>query len=180
MDSSLFRNRIPEASAHQLAIVLKSAVEMHLATLERLRGRKSTPKSDIERQVKICGDLVAQCVDLDVPVDMRGLRGFPCPRLDELLTKARAQAAAESQTVRDWEGATHTTDSGESLCGIALRQLGDETRWTEIRDLNADRFPDMLGADYYPVGTVLKMPARLQEKGETGQSHPSPEGRRSA
>lgn len=55
---------------------------------------------------------------------------------------------------------THTTEPAESLCGIALRQLGDETRWTEIRDLNAGRFPDMLGSDYYPVGTVLKLPPR--------------------
>ncbi|MEJ8837555.1 LysM peptidoglycan-binding domain-containing protein [Ramlibacter sp. AN1133] len=59
-----------------------------------------------------------------------------------------------------WHGPAHITDSGESLCGIALRQLGDERRWTEIRDLNADRFPDMLGADYYPVGTVLRMPVQ--------------------
>lgn len=53
---------------------------------------------------------------------------------------------------------THATDAGESLCGIAIRQLGDESRWTEIRDLNADRFPDMLGSDYYPVGTIIKLP----------------------
>lgn len=88
MNTSLFTRRTPEAAARQLAIVLKSATEMHLATLEHLRGRKSTPKSDIERHVKICDTLVQQCVDLDVPVDVRGLNGFPCPRLDSLLSAA--------------------------------------------------------------------------------------------
>ncbi|MOA37551.1 hypothetical protein D3C78_1591530 [compost metagenome] len=53
---------------------------------------------------------------------------------------------------------TYTTRAGESLMGIALRQLKDESRWPEIRDLNADEFPDMGPHDYYPAGTVLKMP----------------------
>ncbi|CAN7543832.1 hypothetical protein LJR130_003838 [Variovorax sp. LjRoot130] len=53
---------------------------------------------------------------------------------------------------------THTTQPAESLMGIALRQLKDESRWTEIRDLNASNFPDMGPHDYYPVGTVLKLP----------------------
>lgn len=50
------------------------------------------------------------------------------------------------------------TQPGESLMGIALRQLKDESRWTEIRDLNAASFPDMGPHDYYPVGTALHMP----------------------
>jgi hypothetical protein len=54
----------------------------------------------------------------------------------------------------------HKTEPGESLAGMAIRQLGDEKRWTEIRDLNADRFPDMGPNDYYPVGTVLRMPLK--------------------
>lgn len=52
----------------------------------------------------------------------------------------------------------YTTEAGESLAGIALRQLKDETRWVEIRDLNAHQHPDMWPNDYYPVGTVLRLP----------------------
>ena len=54
---------------------------------------------------------------------------------------------------------TYTTNSGESLMGIANRELRSSGRWTEIRDLNAHAFPDMGPHDYYPVGTVLRMPA---------------------
>lgn len=89
MSAELFRNRIPEAAAMQLAIVLKSATEMHLATLEHLRCVKRVPKYELERQESICNTLVEQCIDLDVPVEMKGLRGVPCSRLDELLLKAR-------------------------------------------------------------------------------------------
>lgn len=53
---------------------------------------------------------------------------------------------------------TYTTMPGESLMGIALRQLGNEKRWQEIKFLNQDRFPSMLPHDYYPVGTQLTMP----------------------
>lgn len=85
MTDQLFRNRTPEAAARQLAIVLKSATEMHLATLESLRMIKRTSKYELKRQQSICDTLVEQCIDLDVPADARGLRGVACPRLDELL-----------------------------------------------------------------------------------------------
>jgi hypothetical protein len=55
---------------------------------------------------------------------------------------------------------TYTTTPGESIMGVALRQLGNERRWQEIRRLNADRFPNILPHDYYPVGTVLNMPPK--------------------
>jgi len=50
---------------------------------------------------------------------------------------------------------THITRAGESIVGIAVRELGDGTRWQEIRDLNAEEYPDMLGPDYYPVNTLI-------------------------
>lgn len=53
---------------------------------------------------------------------------------------------------------THTTHPGESVMGIAMRELKDEKRWKEIRDLNAEAHPNMGPHDYYPVGTVLAMP----------------------
>lgn len=57
-------------------------------------------------------------------------------------------------------GSTYTTRAGESVMGIANRELRSSERWTEIRDLNADAFPDIGPHDYYPIGTVLKMPAK--------------------
>lgn len=54
---------------------------------------------------------------------------------------------------------SYTTRPAESLAGIALRQLKDESRWVEIRDINAHAFPDMQSHNYYPVGTMIKLPS---------------------
>lgn len=61
---------------------------------------------------------------------------------------------------------SYTTRPAEAVAGIALRQLGDESRWVEIRDLNAHAFPGIGPHDYYPVGTVLRMPAEQQSAPE--------------
>ncbi|NQZ53256.1 MAG: hypothetical protein HRT93_03270 [Piscirickettsiaceae bacterium] len=53
---------------------------------------------------------------------------------------------------------THTTSPGESIMGIALRELNDEGRWAEIRDLNDEKFPDMTPHCYYPPNTTINMP----------------------
>ncbi len=50
---------------------------------------------------------------------------------------------------------TYVTQPGDSTMGIALRQLRDQARWTDIRDLNAEAFPEMGPHDYFPVGTLL-------------------------
>lgn len=52
----------------------------------------------------------------------------------------------------------YKTEPGESVVGIALRQLGNEELWLDIVELNSDRFPEMLPHSYYPPGTVLKLP----------------------
>ncbi|HHK5176665.1 TPA: LysM peptidoglycan-binding domain-containing protein [Pseudomonas aeruginosa] len=59
---------------------------------------------------------------------------------------------------------SYTTRPAESLAGIALRQLKDESRWVEIRDINAYAFPDMQSHSYYPAGTVIKLPAAAPGK----------------
>ncbi|ENC9823527.1 hypothetical protein ABLG04_001226 [Pseudomonas aeruginosa] len=59
---------------------------------------------------------------------------------------------------------SYTTRPAESLAGIALRQLKDESRWVEIRDINAHAFPDMQSHSYYPAGTVIKLPAAAPGK----------------
>lgn len=82
----LFEKRVPEAAAVQLAIVLASATEWNLATLERLESRKSSTAYDRHRQKEICDKLVEHCKDLNVqPV---GLRGEMCQRLKERLEKS--------------------------------------------------------------------------------------------
>lgn len=82
---SLFRERAPEAAARQLAVVLAWLTECQLATLESIASKRSTPKGELERQRLICDQAVQQCSDLGLVPGVRGLRGFPCPRLDEAL-----------------------------------------------------------------------------------------------
>jgi hypothetical protein len=52
----------------------------------------------------------------------------------------------------------YQTSPAESLAGIALRELGDETLWLEIARLNSLKFPEMSANDYYPVGTYIILP----------------------
>lgn len=54
----------------------------------------------------------------------------------------------------------YITNPGESLKGIAARQLKDASRWEEIRDINAASFPDMGPHHYYPAGSWVRIPAR--------------------
>lgn len=74
------------------------------------------------------------------------------------------QAAVNSLTKIRLSGAAgytdYTTHAGESLAGIAARELGDARRWEEVRDLNAKAFPDMTHSDYYPVGTTIRLPVK--------------------
>jgi hypothetical protein len=53
---------------------------------------------------------------------------------------------------------TYTTQPGESVAGIALRQCGSETQWHRILQCNPE-FEDSLPNDYFPVGTVLMLPS---------------------
>lgn len=89
------RVRFPEVEARELAVVLASSAEWHLATLEQLLSRKSSSKSDIRRQQEICDRLLFHFYYLDV--GPTGLRGRTCHRLEEELQKLRndPQALAE-------------------------------------------------------------------------------------
>lgn len=58
--------------------------------------------------------------------------------------------------------ASYVTQPGESLAGIAARELGDARRWAEIRDYNAKAFPGMQHHDYYPVGTTIRLPIKKE------------------
>lgn len=78
----LFKERTPEATARQMAVVLAWLTECQLATLEGMMIKRSTAKGELRRQQQICDDAVRQCADLGLVPGVRGLRGFPCPRLD--------------------------------------------------------------------------------------------------
>lgn len=52
---------------------------------------------------------------------------------------------------------TYTTQPGESVMGIALRQCGNEMEWRHILACNPE-FARMLPHEYFPVGTVLTLP----------------------
>ena len=81
----LFKDRVPEAAAQQLASVLAWLAECQLATLEDLEGRKSTSKRELERQTSICDTAVRQCFELGVS-PLFGLNGQRCLRLGERLS----------------------------------------------------------------------------------------------
>lgn len=81
-----------------------------------------------------------------------------CGRTDECDADCDARQAAPAAPVQAEHCGSYVTTPGEMIAGIALRQLGDESRWVEIRDLNAPAFPDMEPNDYLPVGTKLAMP----------------------
>lgn len=81
----LFKDRVPEAAAQQLATVLAWLAECQLATLEGLEGRKSTSKAELVRQSSICDMAVRQCFELGVSPAC-GLRGRRCVRLAERLS----------------------------------------------------------------------------------------------
>ncbi len=98
-------------------------------------------------------------------------------RLSEFLAQRGATGKALLRELRDMLAAapargqhsvpayvSYTTRPAESLAGIALRQLKDESRWVEIRDINAHAFPDMQSHSYYPAGTVIKLPAAAPGK----------------
>lgn len=84
-----------------------------------------------------------------------------CLLLDPEEPEARCTCGLSAQQSAPAYG-SYTTRPAEAVAGIALRQLGDESRWVEIRDLNSHAFPGIGPHDYYPVGTLLRMPAEQQ------------------
>jgi hypothetical protein len=81
----LFRDRVPEAAARQLACVLAWAAECALATAEQIDLRKSASRSDRQRHRSIALTLVLHCKELGVN-PRAGLNG-PCPRLADAITE---------------------------------------------------------------------------------------------
>jgi nucleoid-associated protein YgaU len=85
----------------------------------------------------------------------RILRDIDCYTPSEMKTALESLAGAVRKIPNQ---NAYTTKPAESLAGIALRELGDESRWVEIAKLNEEMFPDMRRSDYYPCGAVIELP----------------------
>ncbi|MFW0750137.1 LysM peptidoglycan-binding domain-containing protein [Pseudomonas aeruginosa] len=108
-----------------------------------------------------CRDDVARALGLR-PSQERGFAWSYLLASIKSCVKASEDAAQAQHSVPAY--VSYTTRPAESLAGIALRQLKEESRWVEIRDINAPAFPDMQSHSYYPAGTVIKLPAAAPGK----------------
>ncbi|HFL2768247.1 TPA: LysM peptidoglycan-binding domain-containing protein [Pseudomonas aeruginosa] len=113
---------------------------------------------DLDKQ---CRDDVARALGLR-PNQERGFAWSYLLASIKSCVKASEDSAQAQHSVPAY--VSYTTQPAESLAGIALRQLKDESRWVEIRDINAHAFPDMRSHSYYPAGTVIKLPAAAPGK----------------
>lgn len=84
----MFQDRVPEAAAQQIAVILAEAMEAHFATLEMMEMRRSTPARDIVRQRAIIAKLMPHCIDLKVPAYGLGYVDG-CPRFAAALELER-------------------------------------------------------------------------------------------
>ncbi|HGW5894468.1 TPA: LysM peptidoglycan-binding domain-containing protein [Pseudomonas aeruginosa] len=139
-----------------------------------LRDFESFTPDELARSLiilaKVADEKVVAQAQHSVPEEFIG-------RLSEFLAQRGATGKALLRELRDMLAAapargqhsvpayvSYTTRPAESLAGIALRQLKEESRWVEIRDINAPAFPDMQSHSYYPAGTVIKLPAAAPGK----------------
>ncbi|MEW3694977.1 hypothetical protein QOZ28_17885 [Pseudomonas aeruginosa] len=125
-------------------------IAMHDAALARV--------AELDKQ---CRDDVARALGLR-PSQERGFAWSYLLASIKSCVKASEDAAQAQHSVPAY--VSYTTRPAESLAGIALRQLKEESRWVEIRDINAPAFPDMQSHSYYPAGTVIKLPAAAPGK----------------
>ncbi|MCS9380860.1 hypothetical protein N1E52_26685 [Pseudomonas aeruginosa] len=128
------------------------------ATAEQERDVALARVAELDKQ---CRDDVARALGLR-PSQERGFAWSYLLASIKSCVKASEDAAQAQHSVPAY--VSYTTRPAESLAGIALRQLKDESRWVEIRDINAHTFPDMQSHSYYPAGTVIKLPAAAPGK----------------
>jgi len=126
-----------------------------IARLNANRPAQPAPKPSDDSLIQNAKALLA--LDARKALEPHGIGGLAREVIESLIARLESGACiAHAGSVRYGR---YETKPAESLAGIALRQLHDESRWVEIRDLNAHAFHDMGPHDYYPVGTVLTMPA---------------------
>jgi hypothetical protein len=141
----LFRDRVPEAAAHQLATVLAWLVECQLATLEQLMERKSSSRKDVERQALICTEAVRHCAELGVSPS--GLAGKACERLRERLAafpwlpKASVLDRSDA-TLRDEVAVDEF--AGAMKQGLRRKRFQGRAGWDDPQNCTEDLLADML------------------------------------
>jgi len=86
--------------------------------------------------------------------------GQPCttvpPEWKDLNTNQRGfweSVAIEADGFRPYE-----TQPGESVMGIALRELKNEDRWLQIITLNQNVYGEMSPHDYFPAHHFIRLP----------------------
>lgn len=52
---------------------------------------------------------------------------------------------------------SYVTEHGESISGIAMRQLGNERAWLSILEMNAKEYGILKSFEYFPVYSVIKL-----------------------
>lgn len=140
-------------------VVLKAGKEgSPIRTLYAAPAAQAQQLHDLDKQ---CRDDVARALGLR-PSQERGFAWSYLLASIKSCVKASEDAAQAQHSVPAY--VSYTTRPAESLAGISLRQLKDESRWVEIRDINAHAFPDMQSHSYYPAGTVIKLPAAAPGK----------------
>lgn len=141
-----------KAAVDGLALLSASAPAMpqdeRIATLERmLAGERGQVEIWMQRAKEWCDKHAVLRAALDAA------------------PAAPAQSAEPVATVR-----THTTQAGESVMGIALRQCGDEMEWRHLLACNPE-FSDMHPHEYFPVGTVLTLPPAAPQPSQPVEAH---------
>ncbi|HHM5671736.1 TPA: LysM peptidoglycan-binding domain-containing protein, partial [Pseudomonas aeruginosa] len=138
-----------------------STVDEEMAVQAALGGAPVAQAQQLHDLDKQCRDDVARALGLR-PNQERGFAWSYLLASIKSCVKASGDSAQAQHSVPAY--VSYTTQPAESLAGIALRQLKDESRWVEIRDINAHAFPDMRSHSYYPAGTVIKLPAAAPGK----------------
>ncbi|MBW6371843.1 LysM peptidoglycan-binding domain-containing protein, partial [Pseudomonas aeruginosa] len=140
------------------------ALQNEIRELERnLRNEENAHTTTIEQRdnAEHWADQLANAIAERFGVDIGEHSNLNCPWNEALVWMQQPPAQAQHSVPAY---VSYTTRPAESLAGIALRQLKDESRWVEIRDINAHTFPDMQSHSYYPAGTVIKLPAAAPGK----------------
>ena len=136
MTNSLFRERIPEAAAQQLAVVVAWLTECQLATLEELQGRTRVAKHELKRQTDICDEAVRHCAELGVSA--RGLRGRLCSRLAERFGQGGDASACIDQPTES-EQLRSLLQRYAMLAGELSKGLQpDDPLWVDLQELGGE------------------------------------------
>lgn len=102
-------------------------------------------------------------------VNGRYIRGFICPKFESKTTAGRSSSSNSGGASSGVTG-TYTVKAGDSLWKIAAEQLGDGSRYGEIKAANG------LTSDSIHVGQILKIPGKSSASSSNSHSGASSGG----